>query len=246
MPPPLLRAAMEAWPDTDFMQVYGLTEVSGVATHLLPDEHRDAEAEGHPERLLSAGRAIPGYELRIVDPGTLADLPTGEAGEIWMRTPQLMAGYLNKPDATADVITEDGWFRTGDIGHLDADGFLYVSDRLKDMIISGGENIYSPEVERVLSEHPAVMEVAIVGVPDEKWGESVKAFVALKDGRVRHGRTRSSSTPASGSPTTSAPGPSSSSRRCPATRPARCSSASCGRRTGKGASARSDARYRMR
>jgi acyl-CoA synthetase (AMP-forming)/AMP-acid ligase II len=182
MPPPLLRAAMEAWPATDFMQVYGLTEVSGVATHLLPHEHRDAEAEGHPERLLSAGRAIPGYELRIVDPGTDADLPTGEAGEIWMRTPQLMAGYLNKPEATAEVVTEDGWFRTGDIGHLDADGFLYVSDRLKDMIISGGENIYSPEVERVLSEHPAVLEVAIVGVPDDTWGESVKAFIALKEG----------------------------------------------------------------
>jgi acyl-CoA synthetase (AMP-forming)/AMP-acid ligase II len=99
-----------------------------------------------------------------------------------MRTPQLMKGYLNKPEATAEVITEDGWFRSGDIGHLDADGFLYVSDRLKDMIISGGENIYSPEVERVLSEHPAVLEVAIVGIPDEKWGESVKAFVALKEG----------------------------------------------------------------
>jgi acyl-CoA synthetase (AMP-forming)/AMP-acid ligase II len=182
MPPPLLRAAMEAWPDTDFIQVYGLTEVSGVATHLLADEHRDAAAEGHPERLLSAGRAIPGCDLRIVDPGSEAELPTGEAGEIWMRTPQLMAGYLNKPDATAEVITDDGWFRTGDIGHLDADGFLYVSDRLKDMIISGGENIYSPEVERVLSEHPAVLEVAIVGVPDDKWGESVKAFVALKEG----------------------------------------------------------------
>jgi acyl-CoA synthetase (AMP-forming)/AMP-acid ligase II len=181
MPPPLLRAAMEAWPETDFIQVYGLTEVSGVATHLLADEHRNAAAEGHPERLLSAGRAIPECELRIVEPGTLADLPTGEAGEVWMRTPQLMNGYLNKPEATAEVIT-DGWFRTGDIGHLDADGFLYVSDRLKDMIISGGENIYSPEVERVLSEHPAVMEVAIVGVPDEKWGESVKAFIALKEG----------------------------------------------------------------
>jgi acyl-CoA synthetase (AMP-forming)/AMP-acid ligase II len=187
MPPPLLRAAMEAWPDTDFIQVYGLTEVSGVATHLLPDEHRNAAAEGHPERLLSAGRAIPGYELRIVDPATGEDLPTGEAGEIRMRTPQLMAGYLNKPEATAEVIDDDGWFRTGDIGHLDADGFLYVSDRLKDMIISGGENIYSPEVERVLAEHPAVMEVAIVGVPDDRWGESVKAFIALKEGATATG-----------------------------------------------------------
>ncbi|UMG91441.1 long-chain-fatty-acid--CoA ligase [Nocardioides sp. TF02-7] len=182
MPPPLLRAAMEAWPDTDFMQVYGLTEVAGVATHLLPEEHRTAEAEGHPERLLSAGRALPGLELRIVDPATFEDRPTGEPGEIWIRSAQVMKGYLGKPEATAEVITDDGWFRTGDIGHLDADGYLFVSDRIKDMIITGGENVYSPEVERVLSEHPAVQECAVVGVPDDTWGEAVKAFVALKEG----------------------------------------------------------------
>lgn len=179
MPAPLLRAAMEAWPGTEFMQVYGLTEVAGVATHLLPVDHTDPE---HPERLMSAGQAVPGVELRIVDPATLQDRPTGEPGEIWMRTPQLMKGYLNKPEATAEVITEDGWFRTGDIGRLDAGGYLFVEDRLKDMIISGGENIYSPEVERVLAEHPAVMEVAIIGVPDDQWGEAVKAVVALHPG----------------------------------------------------------------
>jgi acyl-CoA synthetase (AMP-forming)/AMP-acid ligase II len=179
MPLPLLRAAMEAWPDTDFMQVYGLTEVAGVATHLLPEAHHDAD---HPERLLSAGQAIPGVELRIVDPGTLEDLPTGEHGEIWIRTPQLMKGFLGRPDETAAVITEDGWFRSGDLGKLDEDGFLYVEDRLKDMIISGGENIYSPEIERVLAEHPAVMEVAIIGVPDDRWGETVKAVISLKPG----------------------------------------------------------------
>jgi acyl-CoA synthetase (AMP-forming)/AMP-acid ligase II len=182
MPPPLLRAAMEAWPETDFIQVYGLTEVSGVATHLMPEDHRTAEAEGHPERLLSAGRAIPEVDIRIVEPESLTDLPPGEPGEIWLRTPQLMKGYLNRPDATAEVITEDGWFRSGDIGHLDEDGYLFVSDRLKDMIITGGENVYSPEVERVLSEHPALLEVAVVGVPDDTWGEQVKAFVALKEG----------------------------------------------------------------
>ncbi len=180
MPPPLLRAAMEAWPDTDFIQVYGLTEVSGVATHLMADEHRTAVADGHPERLVSAGRPIPGVELKIVDPATLEDLPVGEHGEIWMKTPQLFKGYLGKPEETAEVITEDGWFRTGDMGKVDADGFVYVEDRLKDMIISGGENIYSPEVERVLAEHPSVMEVAIIGIPDDTWGESVKAVVALK------------------------------------------------------------------
>ena len=180
MPPPLLRAAMEAWPDTDFIQVYGLTEVSGVATHLTADEHRTAVADGHPERLVSAGRPIPGVELKIVDPATLEDLPVGEHGEIWLKTPQLFKGYLGKPEETAEVITEDGWFRTGDMGKVDADGFVFVEDRLKDMIISGGENIYSPEVERVLAEHPSVMEVAIIGIPDDTWGESVKAVVALK------------------------------------------------------------------
>ena len=182
MPPPLLRAAMEAWPDTDFLQVYGLTEVAGVVTHLMPDEHRSAIPDGHPERLVSAGRAIPGVEVRIVDPGTLEDVATGEPGEIWLRTPQRFQGYLNKPEATAEVVTEDGWFRSGDLGRLDADGYLFVEDRLKDMIISGGENIYSPEVERVLAEHPAVMEVAIIGVPDDRWGESVKAVVSFHEG----------------------------------------------------------------
>jgi acyl-CoA synthetase (AMP-forming)/AMP-acid ligase II len=176
MPLPLLRAAMEAWPDTDFLQVYGLTEVSGVLTHLMPDAHRDTE---HPERLVSAGRCIPEVEVRVVDPGSLEDLPTGEHGELWFRTPQLMKGYLNRPDATAEVITADGWFRTGDMGVVDEDGFVFVQDRLKDMIISGGENIYSPEIERVLAEHPAVMEVAVIGVPDDRWGEVVKAVVSL-------------------------------------------------------------------
>jgi acyl-CoA synthetase (AMP-forming)/AMP-acid ligase II len=179
MPLPLLRRAIEVWPDTDFIQVYGLTEVCGVATHLMPAEHRDT---AHPERLVSAGRAIPGVELRVVDPDTRDDLPTGEHGELWMRTPQLMKGYRGKPEATAETITADGWFRSGDMGRIDSDGYVYVEDRLKDMIISGGENIYSPEVERVLAEHPAVMEVAVIGVPDERWGESVKAVVSLNPG----------------------------------------------------------------
>ncbi len=179
MPLPLLRAAMEAWPDTDFIQVYGLTEVAGVATHLMPEAHRDAD---HPERLQSAGQPIPGVEVRVVDPGTLQDVPAGEHGEIWLRTRQLMRGFLGKPEETARVITEDGWFRTGDMGRVDEGGFVFVEDRLKDMIISGGENIYSPEIERVLAEHPAVMEVAVIGVPDDRWGEVVKAVVALKPG----------------------------------------------------------------
>lgn len=176
MPLPLLRQALEAWPDTEFIQVYGLTEVCGVVTRLMPEDHR-ADNE---ERLVSAGTLISGTELRVVDPNTGEDVPEGEQGELWFRTPQLMKGYLNKPEATAEAITPDGWFRTGDIGRIDADGYVFVEDRLKDMIITGGENVYSIEVERILAEHPAVAEVAVFGVPDEKWGEAVKAVVALE------------------------------------------------------------------
>ena len=176
MPLPLLRQALEAWPDTDFVQAYGLTEVCGVISRLMPEDHRsDIE-----ERFISAGTLVPGAEVRVVDPDTLEDVPEGKQGELWFRTAQLMKGYLNRPDATAEAITEDGWFRTGDIGRVDADGYIFVEDRLKDMIISGGENIYSIEVERVLAEHPSVAEVAVFGVPDEKWGEAVKAVVSLE------------------------------------------------------------------
>lgn len=179
MPLPLLRSALAAWPDTDFIQAYGLTEVCGVISRLMPEDHR-ADNE---ERLSSAGTLVPGAEVRVVDPDTLDDVAAGKQGELWFRSPQLMKGYLNRPDATSEAITSDGWFRTGDIGRVDEDGYIFVEDRLKDMIISGGENIYSIEVERVLAEHPAVVEVAVIGVPDEKWGESVKAVVAL-DGEV--------------------------------------------------------------
>ena len=139
----------------------------------MPEQHRDPD---HPERLVSAGQLVPDAEVRVVDPNTLHDVPAGEQGELWFRTPQLMKGYLNKPDATAEVITDEGWFRTGDVGRVDEDGYIFVEDRLKDMIITGGENVYSIEVERVL----AVTEVAIIGVPDEKWGEAVKAVVAVE------------------------------------------------------------------
>lgn len=177
MPLPLLRAALKAWPNTDFMQAYGLTELCGVISHLLPEAHRDP---GREERLSSAGTLVPNAEVRVVDPDTLEDVPAGEQGELWFRSPQLMKGYHNRPEATAEAITEDGWFRTGDIGRVDDGGYIFVEDRLKDMIISGGENIYSIEVERVLAEHDAVVEVAVIGVPDEKWGEVVKAVVVIE------------------------------------------------------------------
>ncbi|MCV7177334.1 long-chain-fatty-acid--CoA ligase [Mycolicibacterium sphagni] len=179
MPPALLKSALKAWPDTDFIQVYGLTEVCGAITQLPPEAHRD---ESRPERMLSAGKPAREAEVRVVDPETLADVPNGQPGELWFRSPQLMKGYHNRPEATAAAITEDGWFRTGDIGRLDDEGFLFVEDRLKDMIISGGENIYSVEVERVLTDHPAVLDAAVFGIPDDKWGESVKAVVELSAG----------------------------------------------------------------
>ena len=179
MPLPMLRASLAAFPDSGLVQVYGMTELSGAVTMLTPSEHRD---EDHPERLVSAGRPVPGVEVRVVDPATLADVEPAAAGEIWIRTEQVMRGYLNRPDATAATIVADGWLRTGDIGRVDADGFVYILDRLKDMIITGGENVYGPEVESVLSGCPGVAEGVVIGVPDEQWGEAVKAIVVLAPG----------------------------------------------------------------
>lgn len=124
-----------------------------------------------------------GAEIRVVDAVTGDETQTGAQGELWFRSDQAMTGYLNRPEATEATITADGWVRTGDIGHVDADGYVYVEDRLKDLIITGGENVYGPEVERVLVDHPAVLDAAIIGVPDDHWGESVKAIVVV-DGTV--------------------------------------------------------------
>jgi acyl-CoA synthetase (AMP-forming)/AMP-acid ligase II len=174
MPLPMLRQALAAWPESELVQVYGMTETSGVATLLTAAAHRDS---AHPERLASGGLPLPGVALRIVDPVTLEDVTPGERGEIWFRSAQAMRGYLNKPEATAATKTADGWIRSGDIGRTDDAGFVYVLDRVKDMIISGGENVYGPEVENVLNACPGVSEGVIIGVPDERWGETVKAVV---------------------------------------------------------------------
>ena len=233
MPLPLLRAAMEAWPDTDFIQVYGLTELCGVITHLHAG---GAPRSDHPERLCQRGHAGPGRGGAGSSTRTPSRRsPPGEQGEMWFRTPQLMKGYLNKPEATAEVITEDGWFRTGDIGRVDDDGYVFVEDRLKDMIISGGENIYSTEVERVLAEHPAVVEVAVIGVPDEKWGEAVKAVVSLEGDRHRGGADRV--LPRASGRLQVPRRPSTSWTSCRATRPARSSRRICASRTGRAATA---------
>ena len=131
----------------------------------------------------AAGKALPGCEIAILD-AEGKPLPPGEIGEIAIRGPTVMKGYWNLPQATAAAMPGDGWFKSGDAGYMDADGYLYVHDRMKDMIISGGENVYPAEVENAIYGHPAVAEVAVIGVPSEKWGEEVKAVVALKPGQA--------------------------------------------------------------
>ena len=160
-----------------FVQMYGMTETTGTIVALPPEDH----IEGL-DRMRSAGKALPGVELAILD----ADgkrLPPGEVGEIATRSGSNMAGYWNLPEATARTLDKDNWLRTGDAGYLDSDGYLYIHDRIKDMIISGGENIYPAEVESAICDHPDVAEVAVVGIPDEQWGEAVKAIVVMKPGR---------------------------------------------------------------
>jgi acyl-CoA synthetase (AMP-forming)/AMP-acid ligase II len=175
IPADLLRQAMDVFP-CGFQQVYGLTETTGAITLLPPDDHDPTD----PKKLLSCGFAQEGVELRIVgDDGK--DLAPGEVGEIAVRSPQIMGGYWNLPDATRRAIQGD-WFFTGDAGYLDDKGYLYIYDRVKDMIVSGGENIYPAEVESALFGHPAVADVAVIGVPDERWGEAVKAIVVKNPG----------------------------------------------------------------
>jgi acyl-CoA synthetase (AMP-forming)/AMP-acid ligase II len=158
-----------------FNQVFGLTETAGAGTWLSPEDH--ASARG---KLRSCGKPLHGMQLRIVD-GQGRDVAQGEVGEIVIKGGPIMKGYWNKPEATAKAII-DGWFYSGDAGFFDAEGFVYIHDRVKDMIVSGGENIYPAEVENAIFGHPAVADVAIIGVPDDKWGEAVKAIVVLKPG----------------------------------------------------------------
>jgi acyl-CoA synthetase (AMP-forming)/AMP-acid ligase II len=173
-----LRRAMEVF-QCGFVQGYGMTETSAVLTALTPADHERALAD-RPELLLSAGRPLLGTELRIVDEHDRPQ-PPGSIGEIAGRGPQLMRGYWNLAEASAAAL-RGGWMHTGDAGRLDEDGYLYIEDRVKDMIVSGGENVYPREVENVLFQHPAVADAAVIGVPDERWGETVKAIVVRKAG----------------------------------------------------------------
>jgi acyl-CoA synthetase (AMP-forming)/AMP-acid ligase II len=178
MPLPVMRACLKLFPGV-MQQVYGMTEQSGVVSLLGPEDHADPAAA---HRLVSAGKPISGVTIEVRDPVLGKPVPTGEQGEIWVRSEQVMGGYWGQPEATASAITPDGWLRTGDGGTMDADGYVYVTDRIKDMIISGGENIYPAEIERVLAEHPSLKDVAVIGVPDDRWGEVPKAVVVAAAG----------------------------------------------------------------
>ncbi len=175
-----LRRAIEVF-GCDFAQGFGMTETTAVATILSTADHQRALA-GKPGLLLSCGRAIPGTSVRIVDEND-REVPRGTIGEVLVRGPQLMRGYWNLPEASAEAL-RGGWMHTGDAATMDDEGFVYIQDRVKDMIVSGGENVYPREVEDVLFQHPAVADAAVIGVPDAQWGEAVKAVVVLRAGKT--------------------------------------------------------------
>ncbi len=176
IPLDLLRQCIKMF-GAQFIQAYGMTETTGTICMLPPEDH---DPEGN-KRMRSAGKPLPGVEIRILGPDG-EEVPTGEVGEVVTRSSNNMQGYWNLPDATARTMTGEGWIHTGDAGYMDEDGYLYIHDRMKDMIISGGENVYPAEVESAIYGHPAVQEVAVIGIPDAKWGETVKAVVVAKPG----------------------------------------------------------------
>ena len=175
MPLALLQRAMKAFPQVDFCQGFGMSECGPVVCTLDGPSHREPAREAI---LASAGRPQPYVDIRIVDEQG-EDLPSGEPGEVLVRGPNVMKGYWNRPEQSAEAL-RGGWYHSGDGGFMDEDGFLFLAGRIKDMIISGGENVYPLEIENLLSLHPAVRECAIIGIPDDKWGESVHAVIRLQ------------------------------------------------------------------
>jgi len=177
MPPTVLAESMRRFPTVRFAQSYGMTELSPVATMLTPADHMPGAP---PHRLRSAGRPVSSAEVMIADASD-RECPRGEVGQILVRGPMVMQGYWNKPELSAETL-RGGWMHTGDSGYFDADGYLYVVDRIKDMIISGGENVYSTEVENAVATHPDVAQCAVIGIPSERWGEAVHAVVVSRAG----------------------------------------------------------------
>lgn len=174
MQPELIARVMKALPHVGFAQAFGMTEAAPIATLLNPEDHMGRDEAGL-RRLYSVGRAAPFLDMKIVDENR-RERPIGEVGEIALRGPNIMKGYWEKPDLTAEVL-EKGWYYTGDAGSIDAEGYLHLAGRYKDMVITGGENVYPIEVERILDAHPDVADVAIIGTPDDKWGERVHAII---------------------------------------------------------------------
>jgi long-chain acyl-CoA synthetase len=171
---PTLAAALQTF-GCNFVQGFGSTETTGNITVLPAEEHDPYGSRSH--LLRSVGRPLPWVELRIVDPETGEDRARDEMGEVWTRSAQNMKGYWNMPEETATVLRPDGWLRTGDGGYMDKEGYLFLTDRIKDIIVTGAENVAPAEVESVLACHPGVAEVAVIGVPHPKWGETVKAII---------------------------------------------------------------------
>ncbi|MBX9600494.1 MAG: long-chain-fatty-acid--CoA ligase [Bryobacteraceae bacterium] len=180
MPLPVLQKAMEKFPHARFRQGYGMTEAGPMLLCLQPEDHRLERLDEKFTPIKSAGRPAIGVEVRIVDEHD-RDVPVGHSGEIIVRGAAVMKGYWKRPEISEEVL-RGGWMHTGDIGAFDAEGFVYILDRKKDMIKSGGENVYSPEVESMLMSHPAVLEAAVIGVAHPKWGETIRAIVALRPG----------------------------------------------------------------
>ena len=178
--PPLLKRAMQIFSNASFAQAYGMTETLGTVVALMPEDHLRA-LNGEEHLLLSCGRELPGVEVKIMDADG-RELPSGETGELWIKSDQNLLEYYNLPEATATSLT-DGWVHTGDSGYKDEEGFIYLRDRIKDLVVSGGENIYPIEVENVLAELPQIQDVAVIGVPDDKFGEALLACVALAPGQ---------------------------------------------------------------
>jgi long-chain acyl-CoA synthetase len=175
----LLLRAMRELP-CSFLGVYGMTETAGSVTALAPEDHDP----GGPRAglLRSIGRTLPWHEVAVFDPLTGAPSALGEVGEIWVRSGQNTPGYWRRPRETVETLTDDGWLRTGDAAYRDEQGYLFLHDRIKDMVISGGENIYPAEVENVLADHPGIADVAVVGIPSIRWGETVLAVVVAASG----------------------------------------------------------------
>jgi len=176
IPLELMRESMNRF-GCGFVQMYGMTETGGTIVALPPEDH---DPNGN-EKMRSVGKPIWGVEIRVIDEHGNS-LPPRSIGEITTRSEKNIKAYWNLPDVTAETIDAQGWLRTGDAGFLDEDGYLYIHDRVKDMIISGGENVYPAEVENAVYSHPDVADVAVIGVPDDKWGEAIKAFVVVKPG----------------------------------------------------------------